>query len=392
MIKLLLNYLTLGVIIGPLPSTLVNGTTADATQVMGDFNWIVNQTNAGAAASGVNSDITALTGLTTPLALTEGGTGAITAPAALTNLGAAGLASPVFTGTPTAPTAAAGTNTTQIATTAFVNSSGNNGACDGRLTLTTGVPVTSADVLAATTVFFTPYFGNRVATYNGTNWSVNAFTQVSVAVPSTTVTPFDVFIVDSTLVLETVNWSNDTTRATAIVFQDGVYVKSGDATRRYLGTCRTTGVSGQTEDSEANRFVNNFYNQVERPMRKSFTTARTTTSTSYVEVNSEIRNNWVQGVSDAVKLFITGSANNSNTNNSLNVAIGIDNATALESIGLVTVNNPQAISLASVRTTAAGFHYGTLLGTVQTGTTGTWQGGATSATNAPATVQTIVKG
>lgn len=32
----------------------------------------------------------------------------------------ADLASPTFTGTPTAPTAAAGTNTTQIATTAFV--------------------------------------------------------------------------------------------------------------------------------------------------------------------------------------------------------------------------------------------------------------------------------
>ena len=30
------------------------------------------------------------------------------------------LASPVFTGTPTAPTATVGTNTTQIATTAFV--------------------------------------------------------------------------------------------------------------------------------------------------------------------------------------------------------------------------------------------------------------------------------
>ena len=32
------------------------------------------------------------------------------------------LASPAFTGTPTAPTAVAGTNTTQIATTAFVTS------------------------------------------------------------------------------------------------------------------------------------------------------------------------------------------------------------------------------------------------------------------------------
>ncbi len=42
--------------------------------------------------------------------------------AALTTLGAAPKASPVFTGTPTAPTAAAGTNNTQIATTGFVQS------------------------------------------------------------------------------------------------------------------------------------------------------------------------------------------------------------------------------------------------------------------------------
>lgn len=40
-----------------------------------------------------------------------------------TNLGLAALASPTFTGVPSAPTAAAGTNTTQIATTAFVVSS-----------------------------------------------------------------------------------------------------------------------------------------------------------------------------------------------------------------------------------------------------------------------------
>ena len=33
----------------------------------------------------------------------------------------AGTASPTFTGTPAAPTAAQGTNTTQLATTAFVN-------------------------------------------------------------------------------------------------------------------------------------------------------------------------------------------------------------------------------------------------------------------------------
>ena len=54
------------------------------------------------------------------LAIANGGTGATSAAAALAALGGAGLNSPAFTGTPTAPTAAALTNTTQVATCAFV--------------------------------------------------------------------------------------------------------------------------------------------------------------------------------------------------------------------------------------------------------------------------------
>src|SRR5258706_12560922 len=36
-------------VVGALPSTLLNGTTADSTQVMADLNWIANQVNANAA-------------------------------------------------------------------------------------------------------------------------------------------------------------------------------------------------------------------------------------------------------------------------------------------------------------------------------------------------------
>lgn len=66
---------------------------------------------------------TALTGATTlSAALTYGG---VTLSNAVTGTGNMALsASPAFTGTPTAPTAAAGTSTTQIATTAFVLANG----------------------------------------------------------------------------------------------------------------------------------------------------------------------------------------------------------------------------------------------------------------------------
>jgi hypothetical protein len=59
-------------------------------------------------------------GLTVPITVGNGGTGAQSAVPALANLGGAPLASPAFTGVPLAPTAAPGTNTTQLATTAFV--------------------------------------------------------------------------------------------------------------------------------------------------------------------------------------------------------------------------------------------------------------------------------
>jgi hypothetical protein len=87
------------------PYDLTNGQTADATQVMANFNAILACANSQLAHNGVNSDITQLLnvtnlafapvnsniteidGLTTPLAVTEGGTGASSASPARTNLG-----------------------------------------------------------------------------------------------------------------------------------------------------------------------------------------------------------------------------------------------------------------------------------------------------------------
>jgi hypothetical protein len=60
-------------IISALPFNLQNGTTADATQVMANFNQILGDTNSNAAKNGANSDITSITGLTTPLSYTLGG-------------------------------------------------------------------------------------------------------------------------------------------------------------------------------------------------------------------------------------------------------------------------------------------------------------------------------
>jgi hypothetical protein len=59
----------------------------------------------------------------------------------------------------------------------------------------------------------------------------------------------------------------NSTRATNLVLQNGVLVKSGDTTRRYLGTIRITETVGQTADDAKRRLVWNFLHRVPRKLR-----------------------------------------------------------------------------------------------------------------------------
>jgi hypothetical protein len=114
-------------IINTLPFILQNGTVADAAEVMADFNQIVNNVNANAAKNGVNSDITALLGLTTPLTPSQGGSSVYVGATVTGTANAIVIASPVPTGFSLAvgrqvTFVATGTNTT--AATLNVNSTG----------------------------------------------------------------------------------------------------------------------------------------------------------------------------------------------------------------------------------------------------------------------------
>lgn len=65
MLKMILDFLTLGLIVGALPNTISNGSAVDAVPVMTDFNWLVSQVNANAAAASdlaaTNAAISAVT-------------------------------------------------------------------------------------------------------------------------------------------------------------------------------------------------------------------------------------------------------------------------------------------------------------------------------------------
>jgi hypothetical protein len=135
--------------------TIPNGITAIVYCNGTNFYNVISGTVGNFAVNGNLSatGTASITGATTLSgALTYGG---VTLSNAVTGTGSMALsASPTFTGTPAAPTAAAGTNTTQIATTAFVTAAQVAGA--GAITNPGGWSVTPS----GTTLYFN---------YNGTN-------------------------------------------------------------------------------------------------------------------------------------------------------------------------------------------------------------------------------
>jgi len=134
-----------------------------------------------------------------------------------------------------------------------------------------------------------------------------AFTQRSLVMTLTADKNYDVFIYDNsgTLTLElSAAWASDISRTDALARQDGIWCKSGAATRRWIGTIRAS-ASNQTEDSKAKRLVYNVYNQVARPLYKAATTGSwTVSSSSWTKANNatEQRIEWVQGARQAVDL------------------------------------------------------------------------------------------
>lgn len=230
-------------------------------------------------------------------------------------------------------------NTLNLNGTSFVQSIPAGLAC-GRLTLTTAVPVTTGDVTAATTLYYTPIGScNQITLYNGTNNIVDTLTEISIAVPATTSQMYDVFVYDAsgTPTLELLAWTNDTTRATAITLQNGYYAKAATPARRYVGSFRTTTVSGQTESSCAKQYVWNYYNRVRRCLQLLESTASWNYTTATIRQARATATNQVDtvvGVADT-PIWLTLSTLHSNTNTGVFIVtgIGVGSTTTISSQG-----------------------------------------------------------
>lgn len=350
-------------------------------------------------------------------AISSGGTGTIRIGGVMTGLSGLSAGSTYFASataggiTATAPANARSVGVAISATTIRIDVSPQWLAtgdplsiCDGRLTLTTGVPVTTSDVTAAGTLYYTPHVGNRIALFDGSKWKVYAFSELSIAVPANTTQMYDVFVYDNagTLTLELTAWTNDTTRATALTRQNGVYVKTGATTRRYLGSFRTTGVANQTEDSATKRYLWNYYHRVTRHLQKLVTTDTYTYTTATIRQWEGSTANQVEivvGVAeDAFSVTAYHASSNTSADISRRIGIGEGSTTTM----VATLRTGSAVILAATavqphmstltKIPAAGYQfYAGLEVSAATGTT-TWYGDDGSTSGPQSGLQGFIRG
>ncbi len=221
-----------------------------------------------------------------------------------------------------------------------------NNSPGGRLTLVSGQPMPTADTTGASaaTIYYTPFLSSTITLYDGANWVSLIFFEASLSLTGlNTSQPYDIFgyLSAGSLTLEAVAWTSNSARATAIVAQNGVWVKNGSTTKRLLGTIQLQ-ASGQSEDSVLRRFVFNQYNRVRRILRAVDATASWTYSThTWRQANGTATNNQVSVVNGAVAspaiaevevhlLLVAASANSTATAAGIEreVAIGVDSTTA----------------------------------------------------------------
>ncbi len=261
---------------------------------------------------------------------------------------------------------------------------------DGRLTLTSGTPVMSAAVLAATSVFYAPYVGDLVPIWDGGYWTMEQFAELTLALgnngtnPHAASTIFDLFVIKDagTMRLGTgPAWTSDTARGagagtTELARRNGILVnaaslilKFGSASGNevtvpvnqatYVGTMRTTATAAQTEFSfgglaaggtAANLFLWNAYHRkstlaVMRDTTNSWTYAAAAWRAS--NNSTGMRANYVTGLQEDAFIAI----NSGRTANGLlasGAAIGVGDNVVSTFIGISQAGETADAALTAV--------------------------------------------
>lgn len=202
-----------------------------------------------------------------------------------------------------------------------------------RVTISSTLPVPADGT--STTLYVLPFTSGYISLYNASSiWVTDLVTSLSIAVPATTSTIYDVYVYDNSGVaaMGLAVWSGATppTRGN----QNGVPWTNGNKIYRWIGCIATNGVSGTTEDDIGARLIWNYNNQVPRPVFAQVATASwSTTSTSWraVDANTTVGQGRAQilcGLANAGITLTYQQLSAVSAGNYIGAGIGVNSATA----------------------------------------------------------------
>ena len=80
----------------------------------------------------------------------------------------------------------------------IAGTTGRKAAPQGRLTLESGVPISTTDQTDKTTLYYTPYLGNSISLYTSSVWETLTFSELSLNISAYTASkPYDIWAYDN---------------------------------------------------------------------------------------------------------------------------------------------------------------------------------------------------
>lgn len=237
----------------------------------------------------------------------------------------------------------------------------------GRLTLSSATPVMTSDVSNSTSIYYTPYVHDKIQIYDGTNWAVTTFTELTNTTTDNTKNPaavgansnYDLFVWNDSGTLRLGRgpaWTSDTSRGTGAgttelervngIWVNKIAITNGPAAQRgtYVGTVRSDASStidwelgGLAAGGDA-VFLNvwNMYNRIDvSASSRDSTDSWTTNTNAFSALNNGVssgtlnRASFVRGMNEELvncALYAPGSIATSNANAGL--GIGLDSTSA----------------------------------------------------------------
>lgn len=203
---------------------------------------------------------------------------------------------------------------------------------------------------------------------NGANQQI-PFAGVTLAPPATTNTTYYIYayMVGSNMTMEY------SATAYAVDATYGILIKNGDGTRTLVGMARTVG--NAWVDSITQRFTRSYYNDPGAVTTSNFSANRSTASAALVELNTEIRNEFLVWTGESVSIASNPSVTNVTTNVATTSSIGIDGAVGEDvvSTGATVAGGSSTLPISGLTLyktgLTEGYHFATLLAATAGGTT-----------------------